>query len=140
MVKNILLVISLITVLLLSVFIIVQNNNNEKKHTTMEQNFRSELGRISGAIKENNLDIALEHAVRADSLYPYIEIFDNSHVNYTAILVSELRTIIQRDAELLNADTLSSYLIELSSDPVNNHTATKLLQLLLQSSRTKELP
>lgn len=136
MVKNILLVTLLTIVLLLSVFTIVQNNNNEKKRTTIEQNFRSELGRIGGAIKENNLDIALEHAIRADSLYPYIEKFDNSHVNYTAILVSELRTIIQRDAELLYADTLSSYLTELSSDPVNNQTATKLLELLLQSSRT----
>ncbi len=98
----------------------------------IDNDFTAGLGRLGGAIKEGNMDFALELAYQNKALSKYTSFAkENFRINFYAPAIAEsIRFKYLNHQEINKADEICNLLIELSKEPGNEEKADRLFLLL----------
>ncbi len=116
-------------------FNIYQYKNKEvmDQHTAqIDRSYVIELSRSAASIRDNDIELALEHALQADALLKFTSYFakNNIHVSYSSILVTYLRNKVLKNEKIGNTNDLFIALNELTKHPTSDEYIDKLIMVL----------
>ncbi|RUT31792.1 hypothetical protein EJP77_10420 [Paenibacillus zeisoli] len=109
-------------------------NKLSNQISKIDTEFKTEILRTASLIRQNDIKLAFENAVRLDTLSKFTSYYKDKtgFLNYPAIIVTDIRNHITLSNEIKNKKEISDLLNELSKNPTDQVISDRILMLLQQ--------
>ncbi|TYP71922.1 hypothetical protein [Paenibacillus methanolicus] len=120
----------LICSLAFNIYCFIEKGDIDKEFASIDHDFKAEIGRIASGISQNDINLAIEHASKADALRKYTSFNDANMANYPAVMVTLLNNLRSTGSLINNKEEIVNLLTELSHQPSHKKNADELLKLM----------